>query len=514
MYDFKNLKLINPSIITLYIVGAINWLFFFNYGEPSFFYEDWSFYFQFYSTWKEAITSYQIPFFVTIFSNENFGEHTGYGSTLFFAKPWSIFQPQVLLMYFIEVKTFIIFNYLLFYSILFYSLLVWSDYLKLSLIPAVFLIIIITFNGKLFAQSGLGGPQMTFGYMLAPSLFWFFKKAFFDYSNKFILKRILFFSLFLAFVLAQCDIHILYQMTLICGLIIIFYPKKYINFCISILILLTISIWFWLPVLFYGLEDIYPNISEEHWRYYGTFGYGFQNGFAGRSLILYDRLDHNLITLVKLLTNIILHYYESFTAHHNAAMPNTHEYNLYVSLLGLIMIVIFISSYFYKLITNRGYYKNLYKFSLSFMLILILSSGPFHYFLIKFIKIFFSFKLIDAVPSRYLFYCFVILAFISALGFERLLKLYNFKFTKLFFSLLNLILLIILIRHSYTWWLSNSYSVSSTLLYRDLLDITFYNPSGYKNYKIMVILTYSFSFISFCGLLAYGSYLKIKDGNK
>lgn len=514
MINHENPKINFIVFIVLYFIGLINWLFFFNFGNVSLFYEDWYFYFQIYSTWKEALKDFKIPFFITIFSDEVFGEDTGFGSTLFFAKPWSFFQPQIILLYFLSVKNYIIFNYLLFYTILFYSLILWSNYFNLKIISRSFLLLIIIFNGKFFSQTGLGGPQMTFGYMLVPLLFWFFKNSFFEITNSNRFKNIIYFSLFLAFVLAQTDVHIFYQMILVCSLIIIFYPKKYLYFLISILITIILSTWFWAPVYFFGLDNIYNNISEDHWRYYGMFGYGFQNGFAGNTLIPYSKFDSTLISAIKMIYNIFLHYFESMTAHHNAGMPNTHEYNLYINYLGFIMLVSFL---FYFLRNTSWKYQissEKLKLLISCVLIFFIASGPFHYFIIKFIKSFVDFSLVDAVPSRYFYYVFIIICLTSALGYEGFLKKNNSQIVKLLSCLSLLFLLFLLINHSMTWYIQNSFNLSVSKNYDDILEITFHQSEEHDDYKIIVILSYLFSFLSFISLLIYVKGLSIIKNEK
>lgn len=57
--------------LIFYILGVMHWIMFFNYGEVNFDYEDWSFYFQLYSTYKKSLTQFQIPYHVTFFMGEN-----------------------------------------------------------------------------------------------------------------------------------------------------------------------------------------------------------------------------------------------------------------------------------------------------------------------------------------------------------------------------------------------------------------------------------------------------------
>lgn len=92
---------------------------------------------------------------------------------MFFANPWTILSPQVFLLFFINVKTFITLQYIFFYSLQFYGILKFKKEFNFSAFATVFIIILLSFNGKLLSQNAFGGPQMTFGYMIIPLFFWF-----------------------------------------------------------------------------------------------------------------------------------------------------------------------------------------------------------------------------------------------------------------------------------------------------------------------------------------------------
>lgn len=489
------LKLDYFGYIAIYFIGFINWYLFFNFGDYEFDFEDWAFYYGLYSVWKISLSDNIIPFFATFFSEES-SLYGGYDNEYFFAKSWSIFQPQIILLKFLTVKNYLTFNFLLFYSILFYSIILWIDYLKIQKKYGYLLIIILIFNGKFFSQLAFGGPQMTIGYMLIPLFFWHLKNFLYAEHN---FQEIFKFSLFMFLVLSQADMHIYYQMFVVTGIFTIFYVEKYLSF-ISVFVISTIaSLWYVAPVLFYGNFNL-PDI--DHWRHLGIFGIGFANGFAGESLINYSNEYGLILNSLILLSNFFIHIFELTTAMHNINMANTHEVNFFVSIIGLLLIISGLLVLFY----NHKQY-NLFSSKkltlLSVFILMLISAGPFHYLIIKFLKIFINFKLIDAVPSRFFFYFMIIITISS---FYSLSKNEIFK-NKNFLTLILIILLIFLLFHSHTWWMQNSYHLSNNKHGVDIFQINIFDLPNYKPYyKEVVILSFIFSSISLICLF-YFSYI-------
>ena len=136
-------------------------------------------------------------------------------------------------------------------------------------------------------------------------------------------------------------------------------------------------------------------------------------------------------------------------------MANTHEVNFFVSIIGLLLIISGLLVLFYNHKKYNIFSSNKLTL-LSVFILMLISAGPFHYLIIKFLKIFINFKLIDAVPSRFFFYFMVIITISS---FYSLSKNEIFKNNN-FLTLILIILLIFLLFHSYTWWMQNSYNLS------------------------------------------------------
>ena len=491
----KTFKIENSVYLAIYIIGFINWYLFFNFGHYEFDFEDWAFYYGLFSVWKTSLSENIIPFFATFFSEDS--PHYGaYDNEYFFAKSWSIFQPQIILLKFLSIKNYLTFNILLFYSISYYSIILWINYLKIQKKYSYLLITILILNGKYFSQLGFGGIQMTIGYMLIPLFLWHLKN-FLNAENNF--QEIIKFSLFMFLILSQADMHIYYQMFIVAGLFTIFYVEKYLSFILVFVISTIASLWYVAPVVFYGNFNL-PDF--DHWRHLGTFGIGFANGFAGESLIKYSSEYGFIINSLILFLNFFIHIFELTTAMHNVNMPNTHEVNFYISIIGLTLISLGIIVLFYNykkhnLFSSKKFYL------ISIFILMLLSSGPFHYFLIKFIKIFINFKLIDAVPSRFFLYFMIIITISSFYALSK----HNIINNQNFLVFISFLLLILLLFHSYTWWMHNTYLLTNNKYGLDLFDINIYDPPNYKPfYKEVVVISFIFSSVSLL-LLIFFSYI-------
>ena len=486
----------------IYLLCVFNWIFFFNYGDVKFYFEDWPIFHSIYQVWQISFDKNTIPFFANLFPLDSITHGSAYGSDKFFTKSWFIIQPQLFLLKFISIKNYIVINYIIFSSILFYSLLLWIRYLNLSILPSSFLLITILFNGKIMAQTGFGAPHMAFGYMLIPLFLWILKNFLLNQDSK--IKLISQYSLFMCFILQNADMHIFYQMFLVSGLIILFYPKKYFDFLIVVFFSILGSLWYMMPIIFFAPDMSVQDTS--HWRYFGTFGFGFQNGFAGQNLYNYSYEDSNLAIFLKFILNYFLHLYESAVAMHNTSMPNTQEYNSYVSIFGLIIIIFFILNFLLKIFSKKVHFSKIQtKTFLSCLLILIISAGPFHYFIIVSIKQIYNFNLIDAVPSRFYYYFFNILLIFISINYSEFIKNKN-KFYKTIFIFLNISIMVLLIKHSFNWWVFNSFANGSSFSPEILNAEVIIKEDNYI-YKYTVLTGYILALL-FNLVLFYLSFIK------
>ena len=505
-------------IFSLYILGLIHWYLFLNFKNDSFEFHDWKLFFGIYLVFDEGFKNFQIPYHASIFSTDNFYEgNTRYiREGRFFANEWIPFMPQSILLFFINAKHYLTLQYLLFYSLLFYGLVKISKSLELSITATIFLIILSTYNGKLISQTAFGEPHFVFGWMMVPIFYWyiynFLKK---ELKKENFLKEIIKFSLIFFFILSQADMHIYYEIFVVGFLITLFFPKKLFIYLTGFLLSVVTSLWYVLPVLFYSNKTAEGvNVAEDHWRRYGINGYGHENGYVGKPI--FDGIDFNsfnlftnniteiFINIYKYLINIFNHIFESLTVKLDAFHYNTHEYNIYVSIFGLILLFMGI---LYSESKNNFIKKNKFKIIFPIFLVFLLSIGPFHKLILKFLNIFLEFNPIDGVPSRFMIFVLYFFIIVASLGFDKIFEKFKIKsnFIK-YFSLL--VLLLILWLHSYDWWLFNSRSVSVGLWENVPFDIKIFSNPADKSYINLVNFSYIFSLLSI--IILFFTYKKLK----
>jgi len=457
-------KAIKSIIIgSLYIIGLFHWYLFINYNEPSFNHLDWPLFHQLYDVIKQSIASCRIPYHATLFASDTF-ESTTYATSRFLAVPWIAIPPQVFLMRFISVAEFITLQYLLFYSISFIGVYKWTKKLHLPLSSSCFLLILFNFNGAIISKAGAGHFTMTLGYMLIP---WFFLIIYKFIENKdtnsfrniiFVLKL----SFFLFFCLLNTDMHIYFQMILVGLCVFVFYPKRVLLYISGVITSVVFSFWYFLPVLLFGgygsvtKIDI-TNIPESSARYSGGHGYGFIYADSGTSLLPYDTNSNVLINISYFCVNVLSHLWESMTFSFNAFHDGVWEYNLYISYIGVILLIGSLMGLYFRcqptsIIYNLITYK--YRFLVGMSIVALFSIGPFYRMFIQTLQLMIIFTPVEWVPSRFAIYPFSMVLLIASLGYDDLFKVFPERIRNWAKWTILLILLAVLLIHSYEWSLS------------------------------------------------------------
>ena len=509
MFSKKN----NLILLSFYLIGIIHWYLFFYYQNPSMYYEDWNFYLQYYNVLKESISNFSLPFHVTLYKSEIYTDDKliigldtySYGTIRFLAMEWGLLTPQALFLFFLDAKAYVLFNYILFYTLCFIYLIKWSSKFNLSNVALFYLIILFSFNGRIISLTAMGGPQMTFGFMLAPVFFWFFYN-FIQNKNKSSLLKL---SLFFIFVLSQTDAHITYHYLLICGFTILLYPKRIPDFILVFLLFFLGSLWYILPNIFYNTlsfnSDMNVYFDENHWRNSGICGYGIQNGFVGNKLIANYDSQYFFVNIFYHFVNIFHHIWESLTIQLNSYFHNSHEYNLYIGKFGLSAVSLSAIYSIYLIFKNKNFDLKNYRYIVVFFIIILLSISCTNLFIVKFLQNFISFYPIDAVPSRLMIYPFLFLILFSSFGFSSFKK--NSKIFTYFKYALLIIILSSLIRHSYSWWIFSAIEDTQSVSTLEPF-IKFYDFED-KQYKFICVISYIVSFLSIASII--GLLIKTKN---
>jgi len=232
-------------------------------------------------------------------------------------------------------------------------------------------------------------------------------------------------------------------------------------------------------------------------------GYGFQNGDSGVPLIEYGADTPIIKGILIMPINILNHIWKSLTYSFNPSHQNVWEYNLFVSYLGVMLIIGSLIALFIKYKPLKTGSLKQYRFLGGAIIVFLLAIGPINYKLIRFLQSFHQFNPIDALPSRLMLYPFSMTLLISSLGFDSMFKIFPEKIRPFLKWILLFLLLMLLMQHSYKWWLIQANAIMIDQ-FQGEFKTTIYDNIDDGFYKTIVIVSYLCSIITvFCSMLVY-----------
>ena len=494
------------TVPLLYVIGLLHWYLFFNYNSPTLTSGDWFCFHQIFDVYKQFLLTGKIPFYATLFASDTL-ESTMYGTSRFLSMPWIMMPPLMFLLKFFSITVFITCQFWLYYTISFIVVLKWIKKLKLSISASIFLLILFNFHGALISKASAG--QMIWGYMLIPWFLWVIYK-FIENDKPFRsvgLMIMLEFSFLLFFLLLSGDMHNFYQFVLVGFCVLMFYPGRILRFVSGTLIGVILSAWYFVPNLLFNTYGSSMLPPEGHWRRFGIMGYGFQNADSGVPLLEYGRDLSVVWNIFAWPINLLNHVWESLTHSFYPSHVNVWEYNLFISYLGVMLIIGSLIALFIKYKPLKIGSLKQYRFLGGAIIVFLLSIGPFNYMLIKFLYYFHPFNPIDAIPSRLMLYPFSMILLISSLGFDSMFKVFPEKIRLWLKWVVLFTLLALLMEHSYQWWLTHANATMVDQFHGEF-KTTIYDNIDDGFYKAIVIISYLISIITvLCGVLIY-IYLK------
>ena len=544
-YRFNN----SIAIPILYVIGLLHWYLFLNYNSPTFTSGDWHVGHQLFDVFKQALITGKIPFHATLYATGS-PESTLYGSIRFLGMPWIVMPPLLFLLKFFSIPVFYTCQFWLYYTISFIVVLKWTKKLNLSTSASVFLLILFNFYGALVSKASAG--QTIWGYMLIPWFLWIIYKFIENDkpSRSKSLMIMLEFSFLLFFLLLSGDMHNFYQFVLVGFCVLIFYPNRILSFVSGTLIGIVLSAWYFVPNILFSAYTSSVLLPVGHWRRRGILGYGFQNGDSGVPLLEYSRDMPEITKILIHSINILNHLWESLTHSFNPSHENVWEYNLYISYLGVVLIIGSLIALFirykplsmkdlirYKPLSMKDLirYKPLsmkdlmlrvkdlmlrvkdlmepYRLLGGAIIVILLAIGSSNYKLVKFFQSIYPFNPIDAIPSRLMLYPFGMVLLISSLGFDSMFKIFPEKIRPFLKWILLFLLLMLLMQHSYKWWLIQANAIMIDQ-FQGEFKTTIYDNIDDGFYKAIVIISYLSSIITVsCGGFFY-LWLKRHENNK
>lgn len=425
-------------LASLFLLGVLHWLFFFQFGRMEFSGGDWHDGLFYFSVIRESISDLTIPYFVEPIARN-------WSDIRFLANPQSVISPQMLLAPLMNAGNFVLANTLIMYSIGFAGCLLIRNRYHLSLLPFVFLFLLFNFNGHITSHLSVG-HSMWYGYFLLP-LFFYFLLELLPPSPKLRIGT----SIILAFVLfaivLQGSFHIFVWCLIFLAILGFFNRHSSKEVVLAILFAVGLSLFRLFPTIFVRLDYQHP----------------YASGFPTFS------------TFVDALTTI-----KSFTFEH----PSSPIYNVgwwehdhFIGYTGVAFVVFF--GIYHRFSSSSVLTKLKFQALDIPILLLVLFSFGFVFDVISDLKLpLLSYT--ERVPSRFFIISLIGLVIIGSIRMQALLPTYNRNFAFKVLSVGAIIQLThSLVAHSDFWRVERIQSGSALFMDNLILSGPEYSDSWY-----------------------------------
>ena len=153
-------------LVVLFLGGLYLWGYFLNWGRGPLNFHDWAYIYGPRLTFlREAIIRGELPLHMSAPAIE------GGGTLRFLSIPDQILSPQVILLYWVKVRHFVLFHFWLMYALGFWALLRLRGRFGLSLLAFTIFFALFNFNGSILAHASIGHASWG-GYFLYPIFAW------------------------------------------------------------------------------------------------------------------------------------------------------------------------------------------------------------------------------------------------------------------------------------------------------------------------------------------------------
>lgn len=416
-------------LLILYCLLVVHWVLFINYGKVDFYSFDWYAMHQWLDVAKLALQNHVIPYEVRLWSDS--GPSSELFGTKYFAMPFLVASPQVLMLRWVSVQSFATIQIVLAMSASFYSLVLWKRHLHLSSFSAAVLILMWSLNGALVARMGVGHIQLT-GYFLIPA-FIYGMKLFLDSTKSSAtgyvpIRNALFLSCILFAVLLQGSVHTVYQMSLIGVLFGIVFVRslKYVMLTFAVFTLLA-SYFIFPNALFSGYSIVSQGADVR--QVFGGYGVGFSEilrSVAGITLPEVDRLASLTATnfawpLMVHCFAIVSHLFLALAYPFTAWTDASWEYSVYIGPVGVLLMIVGLYEFLSRRDSSgrlfiRGCRKEVVLVAIVFILSLSVSSRAIFNLIQQYVPL----NAIDRLPTRMFLYPFFVLLLCMCIGLDHI----------------------------------------------------------------------------------------------
>ncbi len=416
-----------------YVMSIILWFLFFEYGNPQYNSQDWPCIKSWLEIIKYGLANNQIPYYASSFLTEYKTGIYEWGNK-FFAIPYVITSPHIILLKFFSVKTFFFIHFLVTFSLAFIFYRKWCDYLKLKLLSRFFIFLLFFYSGPLVGRLSVGHLQLV-SYMLIPGYLYLLMRL----KNSYVKNLISSFrefgipiSLLLAFAGMQASWHVVQQFIIVGIVFFIFDLEKIKVFLISVLSGFLLLAPILAPVFIFS-----PYLKDEHRFYQLGLILEIIKGNSSPTI-------NSFISFFNSIANVFLGLISKF----NASIDNSWEQTFYVGFSGLIIIIFCIYSNY-----RKKYIQIQKEYLLAIFFLSLLSLGvmsKLHILVGHFLYV----PAVDRVSARLLIYPFFTLIIFSSKILEEV-SIKNSKITKLNLMLISCMAYEIIINFS-NWFVINT----------------------------------------------------------
>lgn len=501
----------NKTFIFIFLIGGGHWYLFSQYGNILWKCFDWVGTYQWFDIVQNSLNHYKIPYHATGYDVKIIGDpiYTGTNGSYqvrWFSGGYSFVSPQIILLNILSVAQYISFSLIFYFTLGTYGIYKWVKELNLSLAASTFLFTIWSFNGFIVSRMGIGHLLYCNAYMFVPLFFWFIYKFIKNQNMNWqrSLKNALLFSLFIFFTKLNANGQNTYQFLLVGLIVMLFYHKQLLWY------LLSVSISFILMSFYIFPTAMFSSYVGKDRIIFG--GYGFRMGLGDSLLFPLEMASSFIQKGFYHIGNIFYQLWRALTVPFTAANDGSWEINLFIGKFGLLLVVMSCLVLYLK---NKDKIKfRDYRFIVAAGMIALLSISMVEARLVSLFETLTHITIpkVDRLPSRLMIYPFSLVLMFAAMGFDDLFTKIPEKFRLLSKWGTLVILLIILMQHSYGWSVAQteSHYLRPPDEVRHLFKTVILDIEGDDQYKKVVNISYLVSFLSFLGIASGYFYLKRK----
>jgi len=502
----------NPLFV-LYGMLLVHWVVFINYGTADFRSFDWYVIHQWLDVIKLALVTHQIPYEVTLWSEV--GPFSDLFGNKYFAMPFLILSPQILLLRWMSIQAFITIQIVLAMTAGLYALVLWKKHLALSDFSASVLILIWSLNGALVARMGVGHVQLT-GYFLVPA-FLYCLKLFLDAlaepkSQWHSARSALIMSCFLLVVLLQGSVHTVYQMSLILGLFSLVFLRSFKYVMLTFGVFSLLAAYFIIPNLIYGTYSVAAEGAESR-IIFGGYGTGFDatlraiTGIALPDVSLSALSFRNVLVLVPIaLFETVSHLVLALVYPFSARFDGSWEYSVYVGPVGFSLMLAGWYGFFKgDQADGRRFLGEHWRHMLLTVIIFGLSLSVTSGLLWLALQEVFGLNAIDRLPTRLFLYPLLVSLLCMSVGLDRLIDRVVFLNQLWIKGVILIGLTLTLLLNSFTWFFHKVSIISLVAEASARQDKPFFSTSiievSEPAYRLAVNTGFVLSFLGLLGVI-------------